>query len=99
MATQRVLDLIGSAEAEGANVLLDGRGVKVPGYEKGNWIGATVIDNVKQNMRCYNEEIFGPVALIMHAKDLNEAIDIINKNPYGNGTAIFTKSGGAARKF
>lgn len=91
--------MIASAEPDGAKVLLDGRGVKVSGFENGNFIGATVIDGVKQNMKCYTEEIFGPVALIMHAKDLNEAMDIINANPYGNGTAIFTKSGSVARKF
>jgi malonate-semialdehyde dehydrogenase (acetylating)/methylmalonate-semialdehyde dehydrogenase len=82
-----------------ATLLLDGRNVKVPGYEKGNFIGATIIDNVKPGMQCYDEEIFGPVMGIVRCDSLQEAIDLINSNRFGNGTAIFTKSGNAARKF
>ncbi|KAF0972198.1 hypothetical protein FDP41_009506 [Naegleria fowleri] len=95
----RVEGLIASAEQEGAKVVLDGRGIVVKGYEHGNFVGPTIITDVKANMKCYTEEIFGPVMLIMFAKDLDEAIKIINTNPYGNGTAIFTRSGPAARKF
>jgi malonate-semialdehyde dehydrogenase (acetylating) / methylmalonate-semialdehyde dehydrogenase len=80
-------------------VLLDGRGVKVPGYEKGNFVGATVIDEVRPGMSVYDEEIFGPVMIIVRADTLQEGIDLINKNNYGNGTAIFTKNGHTARKF
>jgi malonate-semialdehyde dehydrogenase (acetylating)/methylmalonate-semialdehyde dehydrogenase len=80
-------------------VILDGRGVKVPGYEKGNFVGATVIDHVKPGMKCYDEEIFGPVMCIVRVDTVQEAIDLINNSKYGNGTAIFTKSGNNARKF
>uniref|UniRef100_A0A0K0DIZ0 Probable methylmalonate-semialdehyde/malonate-semialdehyde dehydrogenase [acylating], mitochondrial n=1 Tax=Angiostrongylus cantonensis TaxID=6313 RepID=A0A0K0DIZ0_ANGCA len=74
-------------------------GIVVPGFENGNFVGASVIAGVKTNMTCYKEEIFGPVLVVMEVEDLNEAIDIINKNPYGNGTAIFTSKGAIARKF
>ena len=94
----RVLSLI-EAGAKEAKLILDGRGVKVPGYENGNFIGATIIDHVKPGMKCYDEEIFGPVMIICRANTMQEAIDLINSNKYGNGTAIFTRSGNAARKF
>ena len=89
--------LIATAPKE--KLLLDGRGVKVEGYPNGNFIGPSVIDDVKPGMAAYDEEIFGPVLLIRYAKNLDEAIDIMNENPYGNGCAIFTRSGSAARKF
>ena len=82
-----------------ATLLLDGRGVKVDGYPNGNWVGPTVIDNVKPGMACYDEEIFGPVMIIVRAETLQEAIDLINENSWGNGVAIFTKNGHTARKF
>eukprot|EP00343_Euplotes_focardii_P012305 CAMPEP_0205833984 /NCGR_PEP_ID=MMETSP0206-20130828/50434_1 /ASSEMBLY_ACC=CAM_ASM_000279 /TAXON_ID=36767 /ORGANISM="Euplotes focardii, Strain TN1" /LENGTH=344 /DNA_ID=CAMNT_0053140793 /DNA_START=477 /DNA_END=1511 /DNA_ORIENTATION=+ len=85
--------------ARNGKLLLDGRNVKVEGYPEGNWIGPTVIDNVTPGMECYDEEIFGPVMLIVRAKTHQEAIDIVNSNKYGNGAAIFTRSGNAARKF
>ena len=95
---QRVLGLIEGAKKEGANVILDGSDCKVPGFENGNFVGPSIIAGVKPNMTCYKEEIFGPVLVTMEAENLNEAIDIINKNPYGNGTAIFTSNGATARK-
>lgn len=98
-AKKRICEIIASAEKEGATVLLDGRNIKVPGYEKGNFIGPTIIANVKPSMRCYKEEIFGPVLVILCADTLEEAIQLINSNPYGNGTAIFTQNGATARKF
>ena len=98
-AKQRVCELVQSGVAEGAKLMLDGRGVKVPGYEKGNFVGPTVLAEVKPDMKCYTEEIFGPVLVAMNVDSLDEAIEVINKNPYGNGTAIFTNSGAAARKF
>lgn len=98
-AKDYVLGVIDSAEKEGAKIELDGRNHKVAGYEKGNFVGPTVITNVNQDMRCYKEEIFGPVLTITEVPDLDSAIEFTNKNNYGNGTAIFTKSGGAARKF
>ena len=85
--------------AKNAKVLLDGRGVKVPGYPKGNFVGPTIIDGVAPGMACYDEEIFGPVMCIARANTIDEAIALGNSNQWGNGTAIFTKSGSHARKF
>ena len=76
----RVEGLIGTAEKEGAKVLLDGRGVKVPGYEQGNFVGTTVIDHVTPGMDVYDKEIFGPVMIIVRADTLQQAIDLINSN-------------------
>lgn len=98
-AKQRVLELIQSGIDQGAQLLLDGRGIKVPGYEKGNFVGPTILHGVKPSMTCYKEEIFGPVLVSLEADTLDEAIEIINANPYGNGTAIFTMNGATARKF
>jgi malonate-semialdehyde dehydrogenase (acetylating)/methylmalonate-semialdehyde dehydrogenase len=112
-AKARILSLIDSAKKQGAQVPLDGSNCKVDGFENGNFVGATVITNVKPNMECYTvsknynflsnlliqEEIFGPVLVILEVDTMDEAIDLINKNPYGNGTAIFTNNGVAARRF
>ncbi|XP_065843392.1 probable methylmalonate-semialdehyde/malonate-semialdehyde dehydrogenase [acylating], mitochondrial [Oscarella lobularis] len=98
-AKQRVCDLVQSGADEGASIELDGRDIVVAGYEKGNFVGPTVLTNVKPNMKCYTEEIFGPVLVTLNVDTFEEAVDIINKNPYGNGTAIFTTSGATARKF
>uniref|UniRef100_A0A671S3R0 methylmalonate-semialdehyde dehydrogenase (CoA acylating) n=1 Tax=Sinocyclocheilus anshuiensis TaxID=1608454 RepID=A0A671S3R0_9TELE len=98
-AKQRVNSLIQSGVDEGAKVLLDGRNVKVKGYENGNFVGPTIISSVTPDMKCYNEEIFGPVLVVLEADSLDDAIKIVNKNPYGNGTAIFTTNGAAARKY
>ncbi|KAG6836380.1 Methylmalonate-semialdehyde dehydrogenase [acylating] mitochondrial [Arthromyces matolae] len=97
-AQQRVIDLISSAEDEGGNILLDGRNVSVPAYPGGNFVGPSVID-ATTSMKCYREEIFGPALVVIRAETLDDAIDIINANKYGNGTAIFTQSGATARKF
>ncbi|XP_046664572.1 probable methylmalonate-semialdehyde dehydrogenase [acylating], mitochondrial isoform X2 [Homalodisca vitripennis] len=96
---QRILGLIQSGVDEGADLLLDGRALVVKGYEKGNFVGPTILTNVKPTMRCYKEEIFGPVLVCLSVDTLDEAINIINSNPYGNGTAIFTNNGATARKF
>jgi len=98
-AKQRAEDLIQSAIDEGADVLLDGRGVVVPGYETGNFLGPTVIANATGDMQCYREEIFGPVLVCVNVDTLEEAIAFTNANPYGNGCALFTSNGGAARKY
>jgi len=98
-AKERIERLIQSAVDEGANVILDGRGIKVPEFPKGNFIGPTIITGVTPEMTCYKEEIFGPVLVCLGVDTLDEAIKLINKNPYGNGTAIFTRSGAAARKY
>ncbi len=98
-AKERVAQLIQSAYDQGAEVLLDGRDCTVEGYPDGNWMGPTLFDKVTPEMDVYNQEIFGPALSVVRADTLDEAIALINKNPYGNGTSIFTNSGAAARKF
>ncbi|MBW4787884.1 CoA-acylating methylmalonate-semialdehyde dehydrogenase [Alcaligenes faecalis] len=98
-ARQRVESLIEAGVQEGASLLLDGRGVKVPGYESGNFVGPTIFNNVKADMRIYEEEIFGPVLCIVRVNTLEEAVQFINRNPNGNGVSIFTQDGGHARYF
>ena len=78
---------------------VDGRGLSVAGHEDGFWVGPTVIDRVEPEMDVYTEEIFGPVLSVVRVDTVDEAIDLINANPYGNGTAIFTARGEAARRF
>ncbi|MCJ1252675.1 hypothetical protein MMC24_000481 [Lignoscripta atroalba] len=96
---ERIESLIASAEEEGATILLDGRGYKPEKYPNGNFIGPTLITNVKPHMKCYTEEIFGPVLVCLDVPTLDAAIDLINANEYGNGVAIFTKSGSTATRF
>lgn len=98
-AHERVLGLIERGVAEGANLELDGRQAQVQGYENGNFVGPTIFSGVKPGMSIYDQEIFGPVLCLASATTLDEAIEMINANPNGNGTAIFTQSGAAARKF
>jgi malonate-semialdehyde dehydrogenase (acetylating)/methylmalonate-semialdehyde dehydrogenase len=98
-AKQRILGLIEEGVAQGAKLELDGRNAKVPGYEDGNFILPTLFSGVKPEMKIYGEEIFGPVLCTMSVATLDEAIELINRNPNGNGTGIFTRSGGVARKF
>lgn len=96
---KRIHSLIDSGVSEGANLILDGRNIKVPDYENGNFVGPTILTNVKPNMKCYKEEIFGPVLICLCVDTLDDAINMINNNPYGNGTAVFTTNGATARKF
>ncbi|GMN58335.1 hypothetical protein TIFTF001_027427 [Ficus carica] len=112
-AKERISRLIQTGADSGARLLLDGRNIVVPGYEQGNFIGPTILSNVTADMECYKEEIFGPVLLCLEvcllplpwlyaanpADSLEEAINIVNKNKYGNGASIFTTSGVTARKF
>ncbi|XP_038681598.1 methylmalonate-semialdehyde dehydrogenase [acylating], mitochondrial [Tripterygium wilfordii] len=98
-AKERIHKLVQSGVESGARLLLDGRNIVVKGYEHGNFIGPTMLSDVRADMECYKEEIFGPVLLCMKADSLEEAIDIVNKNKYGNGASIFTTSGAVARKF
>ena len=98
-ALDRVGGLIAKGVGEGAKLELDGRNPQVPGYENGNFVGPTIFSGVTAAMSVYQEEIFGPALCVMHAATLDEAIEIINANPNGNGTAIFTRSGAAARHF
>lgn len=98
-AKQRVLALIAQGVKEGAKLLLDGSDCTVAAYPKGNFIGPILFDEVQTGMTIYQEEIFGPALLIVRAGSLDEALGLINNNPYGNGTSIFTSSGASARKF
>jgi malonate-semialdehyde dehydrogenase (acetylating)/methylmalonate-semialdehyde dehydrogenase len=98
-AKHRILGLIEDGIREGAKLELDGRNLKVPGYDQGNFIGPTIFSGVTPAMKIYTTEIFGPVMVIAGAATLDEAIAMINANPFGNGTGIFTQSGAAARKF
>jgi malonate-semialdehyde dehydrogenase (acetylating)/methylmalonate-semialdehyde dehydrogenase len=98
-AKQRVLELIESGVREGATLELDGRQVVVPGFEQGNFVGPTLFSGVTTDMRLYTEEIFGPVLVVLEVDTLDQAITLVNRNPYGNGTGLFTQSGAAARKF
>lgn len=95
----RIERLIQKGVDEGASLLLDGRGAKVPGYENGNFINVTVLGNVKRGSEIQKTEIFGPVLGMMHVDTLDEAIDVVNEGVYGNSACIFTRSGSAARKF
>ncbi|CAM1506950.1 Fc.00g065910.m01.CDS01 [Cosmosporella sp. VM-42] len=96
---ERIESLINSAEKEGATILLDGRGFTPEKYPNGNWVGPTIISNVTPDMTCYKEEIFGPVLVCLNVETIDDAIELINNNEYGNGTAIFTRSGATAETF
>ncbi|MEO3928529.1 CoA-acylating methylmalonate-semialdehyde dehydrogenase [Micromonosporaceae bacterium B7E4] len=98
-ARQRILGLVADAVAQGAEPVLDGTGLRVPGHEQGFFVGPCVLDRVTPEMTAYREEIFGPVLCVLRAGTLDEAIRLVNANPYGNGTAIFTGSGEAARTY
>ena len=93
----KVASYIDAGVKEGATLVEDGRTVKVDG--NGFWLGPTLFDNVKPSMSIYNEEIFGPVLSVIRVKSYDEALDLVNKHEYGNGTAIFTNDGGAARRY
>lgn len=98
-AKERVLSLIAKGVDEGATLLLDGREVRVPGYENGNFVGPTIFSNVTTEMAIYRTEIFGPVLVVLSVDTLDEAIALVNRNPFGNGVGLFTQSGAQARKF
>ncbi|MCY1359199.1 Methylmalonate-semialdehyde dehydrogenase [acylating] [compost metagenome] len=98
-ALDRIGSLIATGISEGATLELDGRNPQVSGYEQGNFVGPTIFSGVTTEMAIYREEIFGPVLCVLHADTLNDAIKLINANPNGNGTALFTRSGASARHF
>ncbi|MGB0860410.1 MAG: CoA-acylating methylmalonate-semialdehyde dehydrogenase [Pseudoalteromonas spongiae] len=98
-AKARILSIIESGKAQGATCLIDGSDFVVEGYDKGNWVGPTLFTDVTREMDLYKEEIFGPVLACICVDTLEEAIQIINESPYGNGTSLFTACGAAARKF
>jgi malonate-semialdehyde dehydrogenase (acetylating)/methylmalonate-semialdehyde dehydrogenase len=95
----KVASYIEIAEKDGAKVVVDGRGIKVDGEPNGFWLGPTLIDNVPTTSKVYTEEIFGPVLSIVRVKSYDEGVNLINSGAFGNGTAIFTNDGGAARRF
>ena len=96
---EKVKGYVDQGVAEGATLLVDGRGVKVAGHEDGYFLGPCLFDNVKPGMKIYQEEIFGPVLGVVRVKTLQEAMDLIDAHEYGNGTCIFTRDGEAARYF
>ena len=98
-ARDRILGYVNRGAESGATLVVDGRGLTVEGNENGFFVGPCLFDRVTTDMDIYTDEIFGPVLVVLRAETLDEAIDIINANPYGNGTAIFTSSGQAAQKF
>jgi malonate-semialdehyde dehydrogenase (acetylating)/methylmalonate-semialdehyde dehydrogenase len=95
----KVASYIDAGEADGAKIVVDGRQVQADGGKDGFWLGPTLIDNVTPEMSVYTDEIFGPVLSVVRVDTYDEALELINSNPYGNGTAIFTNDGGAARRF
>jgi malonate-semialdehyde dehydrogenase (acetylating)/methylmalonate-semialdehyde dehydrogenase len=95
----KVASYLDSAPAQGATLVVDGREHPLHGESEGFFLGASLIDNVEVGMDCYRDEIFGPVLTVMRVKTYEDAVGLINANPYGNGTAIFTRDGGAARQF
>lgn len=98
-AKRRISGLIDKGVQEGAKLVVDGRGLTLQGYENGFFLGGTLFDHVTRDMAIYREEIFGPVLSVVRAKSYDEAAELINTNEYGNGTAIFTRDGDAARAF
>lgn len=96
---QRVIDFVDEAVAGGAEAVIDGRALVVPGHEEGFFVGPTVLRHVQPTMRAYCDEVFGPLLVVMEVDTLDEAIALVNSSPYGNGTAIFTASGEAARVY
>ncbi|GAA1737622.1 CoA-acylating methylmalonate-semialdehyde dehydrogenase [Aeromicrobium alkaliterrae] len=95
----RIVDLIGQGESAGAKVVVDGRDLVVDGHADGFFVGPTLIDHVTTGMSVYTDEIFGPVLAVLRVESLDEALALVNANPYGNGTAVFTSSGEVARTF
>ena len=95
----KVASYVDSGEAAGAKLVVDGRGITAEGAADGFWLGPTLFDNVTPDMEIYTEEIFGPVLSVVRVPSYQAGLDLINANQYGNGTAIFTNDGGAARRF
>jgi malonate-semialdehyde dehydrogenase (acetylating)/methylmalonate-semialdehyde dehydrogenase len=95
----RVESLIGKGQKDGAKVLLDGRNANVANYGSGNFVKPTILDGLPSNSEVANTEIFGPVLSLVHANDIDEAIDFLSRSPFGNQASLFTSSGSAARKF
>ena len=95
----KVSAYIATAQADGAELVVDGRNISVAGYTEGYFLGGSLIDNTKAGMKVYDEEIFGPVLCVVRVDDMQQAMELINKHEYGNGTCVFTRDGEAARYF
>jgi malonate-semialdehyde dehydrogenase (acetylating)/methylmalonate-semialdehyde dehydrogenase len=95
----KVVDYIGAGVAEGAKLVVDGRGLKVAGHENGFFLGGSLFDGVSPSMKIYREEIFGPVLVVVRVPAIHDAIKLVNSHEFANGTAVFTRDGGAARAF
>ncbi|MGE0023736.1 MAG: CoA-acylating methylmalonate-semialdehyde dehydrogenase, partial [Hyphomicrobium sp.] len=98
-AKRKITGLIDTGVAEGAELVVDGRGLVLQGYENGYFLGGTLFDRVTRDMTIYKQEIFGPVLSVVRAESYDEAADLVNSHEYGNGTAIFTRDGDTARTF
>jgi malonate-semialdehyde dehydrogenase (acetylating)/methylmalonate-semialdehyde dehydrogenase len=98
-ALERITSYIDKGVSGGAQLLVDGRGLKVPGYEHGFWLGGTLFDQVTPEMTIYKEEIFGPVLSCVRVANFSEALELVNAHEYGNGVACFTSDGNIAREF
>ncbi|KGF82603.1 methylmalonate-semialdehyde dehydrogenase [Massilia sp. JS1662] len=98
-AKQRIEKLIGEGVEQGATLVVDGRGFKVPERDNGFFVGGTLFDHVTPSMSIYQQEIFGPVLCVVRLPDVGSALELINRNEYGNGVAVFTRDGGVAREF
>ena len=96
---ERVLGYVEAGIQEGAKLIVDGRKLTVPGHERGFFMGPVLFDGVTEGMKIYREEIFGPVLVVLRVKTLDEALGLIERHEFGNGTSIFTRDGGAAREF
>lgn len=98
-AKARVVRMTDEAEAAGATIVVDGRGLVVEGHENGNFVGPTVITDLDRTHPTYTDEVFGPLLVVMHVDNFDEAVELVNSSPFGNGTAIFTDSGHYARRY
>ena len=98
-ARERVASYVASGVADGAVAVHDGRGLVVAGHEEGFFVGPTLLDRVTPEMGVYREEVFGPLLVVVRAASFEEGLALVNANPYGNGAAVFTADGGAAREF
>jgi malonate-semialdehyde dehydrogenase (acetylating)/methylmalonate-semialdehyde dehydrogenase len=95
----KVASYVDAGVQEGAELVVDGRDPQVDGEQDGFWLGPTLFDRVRPEMSIYTDEIFGPVLSVVRVPSYDAALELVNSNPYGNGTAIFTNDGGAARRY
>ena len=96
---EKIENYINQGEKEGAKLILDGRNIKIQGYEKGYFVGPTLFDEVTKEMSIYKEEIFGPVLSVVRSKNYEEALSLVNEHAFGNGTSIYTSDGEVSRHF